>query len=170
MMKSKIDLKIDDHVIMVGCLEAKSHVSEVWKVASEPWTVCGSEVVLLAGYSGGFSTKFLQKIDQEIYHTPKPINPAFVEFEKMFRATQQVTHDEFVELVSDFFGGDQDYAEGCWPQWWRSPIGYMFSRSPLEQGEKLFELVRQKANGKDIAECCFSNKMRSYKRFREVQP
>jgi len=56
------DLHAGDSVVMHTCLEAEKHNSKVWTVESEPWDVCGSEVVLLKGYSGGFATQFLKKI------------------------------------------------------------------------------------------------------------
>ncbi len=161
-------LKPGDHVVMVGCIEADSHLGDVWEVKSDPWTLGGSEVVLLHGFSGAFTTECLLKTDKPIYHPPKPINPDFVAFEKMFRATQQVTQEEFVDLVTDFFGnGDRDYAEGCWSQWCQSPIGYIYSRNPLEQGEKLFELLQKKTKGKDIADHCYSVHEKYYQRFKE---
>lgn len=56
-------LKLGDKVIMVNCLEAEKHKDKVWEVRSEPWDLCGTEVVLLKGKSGGFATKFLQKVE-----------------------------------------------------------------------------------------------------------
>ncbi len=51
-----------NHVKMVNCYEAEKYPDKVWTVRSEPWEVCGSEVVLLEGKSGGFDTSCLQKI------------------------------------------------------------------------------------------------------------
>ena len=98
------------------------------------------------------------------------INHDFVAYEKLFRATQQITREEFVSTVTDFFGGkDRDYAENCWPQFCQSPIGYIFSRNPLEQGEKLFELIQQIAMTEDIQNRCFSTEERCYRRYREAE-
>lgn len=58
----KSGLKIGDLVKMVNCYEAEKCPEKVWTVRSEPWEVCGSEVVLLEGKSGGFDTSCLQKI------------------------------------------------------------------------------------------------------------
>ena len=57
-------LKPGDHVVMFNCHEAEmdKYKDKVFKVRSEPWNVCGSEVVLLEGKSGGFATKFLKKV------------------------------------------------------------------------------------------------------------
>lgn len=55
-------LKPGDKVKMVNCAEAKSNQDKVWTVRSDPWEVCGSEVVLLEGKSGGFATRFLRKV------------------------------------------------------------------------------------------------------------
>ena len=98
------------------------------------------------------------------------INQDFVTYERLFRATQEITREEFVSLVTDFFGGkDRDYAENCWPQFCQSPLGYIFSRSPLEQGERLFELIQQKAMTEDIHNRCFSTEERRYSRYREAE-
>lgn len=56
-------LKQGDKVIMVNCLEAEKYKGKVWEVRSEPWNLCGTEVVLLRGKSGGFATDFLQKVE-----------------------------------------------------------------------------------------------------------
>lgn len=59
------DLKPGDQVIMVNCAEARmdKYKGKVFTVRSAPWDLCGSEVVLLEGKSGGFATEFLQKVD-----------------------------------------------------------------------------------------------------------
>lgn len=63
MRKPKLSgLHEGDRVTMVNCYEAREHPDKVWTVNSEPWNVCGSEVVLLEGKSGGFDTSCLQKI------------------------------------------------------------------------------------------------------------
>lgn len=56
-------LKAGDKVTMVNCFEAEKYKDKVWEVRSEPWDLCGSEVVLLKGKSGGFATEFLRKVD-----------------------------------------------------------------------------------------------------------
>jgi len=57
-------LKIGDEVVMHSCYESRKekNIDKVWTVRSEPWDLCGSEVVLLEGYSGGFSTEYLKKV------------------------------------------------------------------------------------------------------------
>jgi len=59
-----VKLKPGDKVIMVNCFEARAEKNKdkVWTVTSEPWPLCGSEVVKLEGISGGFATKYLKKI------------------------------------------------------------------------------------------------------------
>ncbi len=59
------ELKPGDQVVMVNCAEAQmdKYKDKVFNVKSEPWDLCGSEVVLLEGKSGGgFATKFLKKV------------------------------------------------------------------------------------------------------------
>jgi hypothetical protein len=53
-----------DKVVMHTCSEAsmEKYKDKVWTVASEPWDLCGSEVVLLEGKSGGFATEYLRKV------------------------------------------------------------------------------------------------------------
>ncbi|MNL88849.1 hypothetical protein D3C87_2188260 [compost metagenome] len=50
---------------MHSCYEARKEENKdkVWTVKSEPWDLCGSEVVLLEGKSGGFATEFLKKFE-----------------------------------------------------------------------------------------------------------
>ena len=57
-------LKPGDSVRMVNCYEAElsKNKDKVWRVRSEPWELCGAEVVLLEGKSGGFATCYLEKI------------------------------------------------------------------------------------------------------------
>lgn len=56
------DLHVGDKVIMHTCYEAEKYRNKVWAVVSEPWDLCGSEVVMLDGYRGGFATEFLKKV------------------------------------------------------------------------------------------------------------
>lgn len=57
-------LRLGDKVVMHTCYEAsmEKYRDKVWTVESEPWDLCGSEVVLLEGYRGGFATEYLRKI------------------------------------------------------------------------------------------------------------
>ncbi|MEK5163157.1 hypothetical protein NYE69_12570 [Paenibacillus sp. FSL R5-0527] len=59
----KSGLKPGNKVIMHTCYEARKekNAGKVWTVESEPWDVCGAEVVKLEGYSGGFATEYLKK-------------------------------------------------------------------------------------------------------------
>lgn len=56
-------LKPGDKVVMHTCLEAEGNEDKVWTVRSDPWDVCGSEVVLLEGKRGGFATEYLKKVE-----------------------------------------------------------------------------------------------------------
>jgi hypothetical protein len=61
----KSGLKPGDKVIMHTCYEPRKekYRDKVWTVDSEPWELCGSEVVRLEDYSGGFATEFLKKAE-----------------------------------------------------------------------------------------------------------
>ena len=59
------NLKIGDKVIMINCSETDKYKDKVWVVHSDPWMVCGSEVVLLEGKSGGFDTKCLGRVEDK---------------------------------------------------------------------------------------------------------
>ena len=56
-------MKIGTKVVMVDCLEAEAYRSRTWIIRSEPWDVCGSMVVLLEGYRGGFAVDCLRVVD-----------------------------------------------------------------------------------------------------------
>ena len=60
------DLKIDDKVVM----NDKYHVSEknngvVFTVRSKPFNCCGTMVVLLENYRGGYAVDGLTKVNRE---------------------------------------------------------------------------------------------------------
>ncbi|MDQ0047704.1 hypothetical protein J2T18_001987 [Paenibacillus polymyxa] len=54
-----------DQVVIHGCYEAckEKYKDKVWTVGSEPWDLCGSEVVRLEGYNGGFATEYLKRVE-----------------------------------------------------------------------------------------------------------
>lgn len=54
---------VGDMVKMVNCLEADHYAGVVWGVASEPWEVCGSTVVKLKNYRGGFDVTKLKRVE-----------------------------------------------------------------------------------------------------------
>ena len=58
-------LKPGDRVVMINCYEAsmEENKDKIWLVTTEPWDVCGSEVVKLEGKAGGFATKCLRKVE-----------------------------------------------------------------------------------------------------------
>lgn len=53
---------IGTRVRMVNCPEAKKYGDKVWTTRSDPWEMCGSQVVLLEGYRGGFDTSCLEVV------------------------------------------------------------------------------------------------------------
>lgn len=57
-------LRPGDRVKMVGCTEAEKYAGRVWTVTSEPWTVCGSRLVKLEAYSGGFDCERLELVER----------------------------------------------------------------------------------------------------------
>lgn len=58
-------LQIGDKVKMVNCAEARldKYKDKVFTVRSDPWDLCGTEVVLLEGKAGGFDTNCLMKVE-----------------------------------------------------------------------------------------------------------
>lgn len=58
-------MKPGDKVVMHTCYEAQheKYKDRVWTVRSNPWMLCGSEVVLLEGFSGGFATEYLRVVE-----------------------------------------------------------------------------------------------------------
>lgn len=58
------ELRLGDRVKMAGCAEAEKYAGRVWTVISEPWTVCGSRVVKLGGYGGGFDCERLELVER----------------------------------------------------------------------------------------------------------
>jgi len=55
-----VDWPIGTKVRMVNCLEAEEAGDKIWTTRSEPWEMCGTQVVLLKGKSGGFDTSCLE--------------------------------------------------------------------------------------------------------------
>lgn len=57
-------LNIGDNVKIVDCAEAtlEKYKDKIFTVTSEPWNLCGSEVIKLEGIAGGFATEFLRKV------------------------------------------------------------------------------------------------------------
>ena len=61
-------MKIGTNVKMVNCYEAELYPDKIWTTCSEPWDLCGSEVVLLEGFRGGFATEFLEVVEERSNH------------------------------------------------------------------------------------------------------
>lgn len=57
-----VNWPIGTKVRMVNCYEAEKHRDKVWVTRSDPWELCGSQVVLLEGKAGGFATEFLEVV------------------------------------------------------------------------------------------------------------
>lgn len=63
MRKNMSKIKIGDKVVMNDMYYVDEHsIRKVFTVRSEPWMVCGTEVVLLEGMTGGYATDGLTKI------------------------------------------------------------------------------------------------------------
>lgn len=56
-------LHVGDEVVMHTCSEAtlEKYKDKVFRCLSDPWDLCGSEVILLDGVRGGFATEYLRK-------------------------------------------------------------------------------------------------------------
>ena len=57
-----VNWPIGTKVRMVNCYEVRKHGDKVWITSSDPWDMCGSQVVKLEGYSGGFDTSCLEVV------------------------------------------------------------------------------------------------------------
>jgi len=57
-------LHVGDKVIMHTCAESRldKYKDKEFTCLSDPWNLCGSEVVLLDGVRGGFATEYLKKV------------------------------------------------------------------------------------------------------------
>jgi hypothetical protein len=65
-MKRKLKLSglhEGNKVIMHTCSESRleKYKDKVFTCTSEPWDLCGSEVIMLDGVRGGFATGYLRK-------------------------------------------------------------------------------------------------------------
>lgn len=58
-----VDWPIGTKVRMVNCHEAEKYGDKIWVTRSNPWEMCGSQVVLLEGKSGGFDTGCLEVVN-----------------------------------------------------------------------------------------------------------
>ena len=56
------NLKLGEKVKMVNCAEALKYKDKAWEIRSESWDLCGTEVILLVGKSGGFDTSKLERV------------------------------------------------------------------------------------------------------------
>jgi hypothetical protein len=98
---------------------------------------------------------------------PKELDQDFIQIEKVFRALNRMTKEEFVEVVGRFFN-DYHYANGCWGQFISNPLGYIYSRSPMEQGELLYQWALEKAKDEDYNSRNIQSAMKKcYRRFRD---
>jgi hypothetical protein len=54
-----------DKVVMHTCSESTldKYKNKVFTCVSEPWNLCGSEVIMLDGVKGGFATEYLKKVE-----------------------------------------------------------------------------------------------------------
>lgn len=58
--------KIGDRVVMNDRYHvADKNKGKVWTVASKPWTLCGTEVVKIEGYAGGYAVDGLSYADEK---------------------------------------------------------------------------------------------------------
>lgn len=48
---------------IVNCPEAVIYKDKIWTMRSEPWNLCGTQVVLLEGIAGGFDINCLEIVE-----------------------------------------------------------------------------------------------------------
>ena len=58
-------LHVGDRVTMHTCAESRldKYKNKEFTCLSDPWNLCGSEVILLDGIRGGFATEYLRKAE-----------------------------------------------------------------------------------------------------------
>lgn len=59
------NFEIGSKVVMVNCSESEKYGERVWIIRSEAWDMCGSVIILLKGYSGGFNVNNLMEVSDE---------------------------------------------------------------------------------------------------------
>lgn len=60
------ELHKGDRVVMTDkYCEGENYPNKIWIVASEPWNVCGTEVVALEGFRGGYAVDGLRKVKHD---------------------------------------------------------------------------------------------------------
>lgn len=66
-----------EKVVKHTCREASNpkYAGKVWTTRSEPWDLCGSEVILLEGFSGGFATEYLKRVLPQAIDTTEIAQP-----------------------------------------------------------------------------------------------
>lgn len=79
---------IGTKVKMVKCLEAKRYTDKIFVTRSEPYMVCGIEVVLLEGRAGGFATEFLEIV--------KPLEP---QIKKYIPPLMHGDQEDYIEAI-----------------------------------------------------------------------
>ena len=58
-------MKIGDEVVMNDrCSVSERNKGRVWTVCSEPWDCCGTSVVLLEGFRGGYAVDGLDIVEE----------------------------------------------------------------------------------------------------------
>ncbi len=61
-----LEMEIGTRVVMDNCYEAKKYPNKVWITRSKPWLLGhGAKVVLLEGFTGGFSVDCLKVVEEE---------------------------------------------------------------------------------------------------------
>lgn len=74
-------LKKGEQVVMIGCVEAKTHDGMVWECVADSFKdIKGHDVVALHGLPGHFKIKFLQRVDiGTAYNNPSIRTPSLKE-------------------------------------------------------------------------------------------
>lgn len=68
----------------------------------------------------------------------------FKNLRKLNDAFQNMTFSEFSTILYESIGANEDYARGVWINFQNHPLAYIYSRSPICQGEALFNWARNK--------------------------
>lgn len=65
----------------------------------------------------------------------------FDDFLRVQRGIYRINQKDFAEALAESIGASREYASACWAHFRDNPMGYMTSRNPSVQGERLLAVA-----------------------------